>query len=121
MMEDQWTNGRFTIFLIRRNPREHPVRSVLGTIPKITPMKLIYRLLVTAAAGLLTACSSSQICTRDITKSDPAAVALLAASQRAQGKKAFENVRDVSVRYEGKWGSIAPRFQPVLVDKTFGS
>ncbi|CAN5902297.1 hypothetical protein BH11VER1_BH11VER1_11950 [soil metagenome] len=82
-------------------------------------MKLIYRLLVTAAAGLLTACSSSQICTRDITKSDPAAVALLAASQRAQGKKAFENVRDVSVRYEGKWGSIAPRFQPVLVDKTF--
>ncbi len=75
--------------------------------------------LLVLAVSLLSACSSSQICSREIARSDPAAVALIAASQRAQGMKAFENVSDVSVRYEGKWGSIGPRFQPVLVDKTF--
>lgn len=71
------------------------------------------------AASFLSACSSPQIASREIAKSDPAALALLAASQRAHGKKSFENVRDVSVRYDGKWGPVGPRFQPVLVDKAF--
>lgn len=69
--------------------------------------------------GLLTACGSSQISTRDIKKSDAGAVALLAASQQAHGGKAFQKVRDVSVRYQGKWAPIGPSFQPVLVDKIF--
>ncbi len=68
---------------------------------------------------LLTACGSTQISTRDIKRSDSDAVALLTASQQAHGGKAFQKVRDVSVRYEGKWASIGPRFQPVLVDKSF--
>lgn len=75
--------------------------------------------LLAALAGLLTACSSPQISTREITKSDPGAVALVAASQRAHGGKPFAKVRDVSVRYEGRWASIGPRFQPVLADTQF--
>ena len=77
------------------------------------------RLLLAAVAGLLSACSSPQICTRDISKSDPAAKALLNASQDAHGKKAFAKVRDVSVRYEGKWAAVGPKFQPVLADTKF--
>lgn len=75
--------------------------------------------LLAALAGLLTACASPRICTREIKKSDPGAVALVAASQRAHGGKAFAKVRDVSVRYEGRWASIGPRFQPVLADTQF--
>ncbi len=77
------------------------------------------RLLLAAIAGLLSACSSPQICTRDIRKSDPAAKALLNASQNAHGKKAFAKVRDVSVRYGGKWAPVGPKFQPVLADTKF--
>ena len=77
------------------------------------------RLLLAAVAGLLSACSSPQICTRDIGKSDPAAKALLTASQDAHGKMAFTKVRDVSVRYEGKWAAVGPKFQPVLADTKF--
>jgi hypothetical protein len=79
----------------------------------------LYSLLAMAAALLLSACSSPQICERPVTKSDPEAVALLDAAQRAQGNTAFKKVHDVSVSYEGKWASIGPRFQPVLVDKSF--
>ncbi len=82
-------------------------------------MKLITQCSLTALVVLLTACGSSQISTRDIKRSDSNAVALLTASQQAHGGKAFQNVRDLSVRYEGKWASIGPRFQPVLVDRSF--
>ncbi len=75
--------------------------------------------LLALAVSFLSACSSPQMSSREIAKSDPAALALLAASQRAHGKQAFANVRDISVRYDGKWGAIGPRFQPVLVDKTY--
>ena len=77
------------------------------------------RLLFAAVAGLLSACSSPQICTRALGKTDPAAKALLAASQDAHGKKAFAKVRDVSVRYEGKWAAVGPKLQPVLADTKF--
>lgn len=77
------------------------------------------RLLLAAVAGLLAACSSPQICTRAIGKSDPSAKALLTAAQEAHGKKAFAKVRDVSVRYEGKWAAVGPKFQPVLADTKF--
>lgn len=69
--------------------------------------------------GLLPSCSSTQICTRPITASQPEARALVKASQRAHGGAAFEEIRDLSVRYEGKWAAIGPRFQPVLVDSKF--
>ena len=79
----------------------------------------VTRCLLVALASLLTACASPQISPREIRKSDPGAVALLAASRRAHGEKAFMKVRDVSVRYEGRWASIGPRFQPVLSDTGF--
>ena len=75
--------------------------------------------LLAALAGLLTACASPQICTREIRKSEPGAVALLNKSQRAHGRTAFKKVHDLSVHYEGRWASIGPRFQPVLSDTKF--
>lgn len=69
--------------------------------------------------GLLTSCASTQICTRPITASGAEASALMTASQKAHGSAAFRQIRDLSVRYEGKWAAIGPRFQPVLVDSKF--
>lgn len=69
--------------------------------------------------GLLSSCASTQICTRSITTSEPEAQALVIASQKAHGSAAFDRIKDLSVRYEGKWASIGPRFQPVLVDSKF--
>lgn len=80
---------------------------------KQTPLRLI--LLV----GLLSSCASMQICTRPITTSEPEALALVTASQKAHGSAAFHRIRDLSVSYEGKWAPIGPRFQPVLVDSKF--
>lgn len=77
------------------------------------------RYLLPAMACFLSACASPKICSRDIPKSDAKAAALLAESQRAHGASAFAKVRDVSVRYDGQWGPLGPRFQPVLVDKKF--
>lgn len=69
--------------------------------------------------GLLSSCASTQICTRSITTSEPEAQALVTASQRAHGSAAYDRIRDLSLRYEGKWAAIGPRFQPVLVDSKF--
>ncbi len=81
--------------------------------------KTVIPSLAAALAFVLSACSSPKICTRDIMRSDPRAKALVTASQDAHGKKAFSNVRDVSVRYAGRWASIGPKFQPVLSDTKF--
>jgi hypothetical protein len=80
---------------------------------KQTPLMLIF------LVGLLSSCASKQICTRSITTSEPKAQALVTASQKAHGSFAFDRIMDLSVRYEGKWASIGPRFQPVLVDSKF--
>jgi hypothetical protein len=69
--------------------------------------------------GLLSSCASTQICTRPLTQSEPKAQALVAASQKAHGSANFAKINDLSVRYEGKWAAIGPRFQPVLVDSKF--
>ncbi len=65
---------------------------------------------------LLGACASPQIPTGAINRADPGAVALVESSKVAHGGKAFARVRDLSVRYEGQWGALGPRFQPVLAD-----
>jgi hypothetical protein len=80
---------------------------------KQTPLMLIFMM------GILSSCASTQICTRSITTSEPKAQALVTASQKAHGSAAFDRILDLSVRYEGKWASIGPRFQPVLVDSKF--
>ncbi len=69
--------------------------------------------------GLLSSCASTQICTRPLTQSQPKAQALVLASQKAHGSADFAQIKDLSVRYEGKWAAIGPRFQPVLVDSKF--
>jgi hypothetical protein len=76
-------------------------------------------LALAVTAALLAACSSPQICTRPVAQSDPRATKLVAASRTAHGAKAFARIADLSVRYEGKWGAIGPRFQPVLADREF--
>jgi hypothetical protein len=76
-------------------------------------------LLLGAIGALVSSCSAPRICNREILKSDPEAVSLLAESRKAHGDKNFARVRDLSVRYEGKWASIGPRFQPVLADTKF--
>ena len=80
---------------------------------KQTPLMLIFMM------GILSSCASTQICTRSITTSELEAQALVKASQKAHGSAAFDQLLDLSVRYEGKWASIGPRFQPVLVDSKF--
>lgn len=70
-------------------------------------------------ALLLAGCASSQIDAGPIAKSDPAATAILAAAQRAQGGAAFARVHELRVRYEGRWAAIGPRFQPVLSDRGY--
>lgn len=76
-------------------------------------------LLLIFLMGLISSCASKQICTRAINTSEPEAQALVAASQKAHGRFAFDRIKDLSVRYEGNWASIGPRFQPVLVDSKF--
>ena len=76
-------------------------------------------LLLILQIGLLSSCTSTQICTRSLTQSEPEAQALVLTSQKAHGSADFAKIKDLSVRYEGKWAAIGPRFQPVLVDSKF--
>lgn len=75
--------------------------------------------LLSAIACLFSACASPKISTREVPKSEAKAVALLADSQRVHGAGAFAKVRDLSVRYDGRWASVGRRFQPVLADTKF--
>lgn len=68
---------------------------------------------------LVSACAVPKIPTHEISKSHPKAAALLTESQRAHGANAFAKIRDVNVRYDGRWALIGPRFQPVLADTRF--
>lgn len=79
----------------------------------------VTRLLLAAAVSIAASCAAPQIATRTVKKSDPEAIALVEASQRAHGKEAFTKVRDVSMRYDGRWAPVGPRFQPVLADTGF--
>ncbi|MEO7319150.1 MAG: hypothetical protein ABIZ56_09195, partial [Chthoniobacteraceae bacterium] len=98
--------------------KSNPITSGTARFPLVMSLHAA-RCLLAALCALLAACASPQISTREIRKSDPGAVALVAASQQAHGRKAFGKVRDVSVRYEGRWASFGPRFQPVLADTGF--
>jgi hypothetical protein len=86
----------------------------------MTPSKLLSSLKSVFLAGsvaFLAACSSMPV-PRGST-SEPAALALLDASQRAHGKDAFAAIRDLNVSYDGKWFPLVTRLQPVLTDITF--
>jgi hypothetical protein len=69
-------------------------------------------LMLISLMSLLSSCAPTQSCARSLTASAPEAQALVAASQTAHGGAAFDRLRDLSVRYEGRWASIGPRFKP---------
>jgi hypothetical protein len=76
----------------------------------------------TCAAGallLFAACASQRIPTTTLTGSDPDAVSIVTASQRAHGAEAFAAIRDLKVEYAGRWSTLAPRLQPVLADRRY--
>lgn len=70
-------------------------------------------------AFLLAGCATPQIGSGPVGKSDPVATAILATAQRAQGRAAFAHAHELTVRYEGQWATIGPRFQPVLSDRGY--
>jgi hypothetical protein len=76
-------------------------------------------LLLLAAALALSACSTPEICPRPLTHTAAKARQILQQTQQEHGSAALARVQDISVSYEGQWGSIGPRFQPILVDKNY--
>ncbi len=83
-------------------------------------MKEMMRVVLVLLVGLgLGACASPRIPGKEVPTSEGEAVVLVERAREAQGGAAFDRVEDVSVRYEGKWGLIGPKFQPVLVDREF--
>ena len=98
--------------------QSNPITTRTARLPLVMSLPAA-RCLLAVLCALLAACASPQIPTRAFTKSDPDAVALVAASQQQHGRKAFAKMRDVSVRYEGKWAAVGPKFQPVLADTKF--
>ena len=79
-------------------------------------LRCLFAFFIIAFAG---GCSTPQISSRAVSKSDKTAVALLKASQNSYGATAFRKARSITVRYEGQWASIGPRFQPVLADTQY--
>jgi hypothetical protein len=80
-------------------------------------LSVLKSVFVAASVAFLAACSSMPVPKGGI--SEPAALALLDASQRAHGKDAFAAIRDLNVSYDGKWFPLVTRLQPVLTDITF--
>jgi hypothetical protein len=80
----------------------------------VSGLKLVF---AAASVAFLAACSSMPV--PKGSAREPAALALLDASQRAHGKEAFAAIRDLNVSYDGKWFPLVTRLQPVLTDITF--
>jgi hypothetical protein len=70
-------------------------------------------------AGLLGACASSRIPREAVAASNPEALAVLTASQRAHGAAAFATIRDLNLRSAGTWSTLGSRSQPVLADRRY--
>jgi hypothetical protein len=70
-----------------------------------------------AAVLFIAGCSAMPVPKGSV--SDPAALALLDATQRAHGKEAFAQIRDLNVSYTGTWFGLVTRLQPTLTDKAF--
>ncbi len=75
---------------------------------------------VLLAVGLV-GCAGRQIPGGLPSGGDGRALAAVERARAAQGGAAFDQIGVVNVRYEGKWGAIGPKFQPVLVDREFRS
>ena len=64
-------------------------------------------------------CASTELPHTTLTSSDPEAVALVTASQRAHGSMSWSTIRDLNVRYAGKWNSLGSRMRSGLADRRF--
>lgn len=51
--------------------------------------------------------------------STPGALELFEATLEAHGKASFDQLRNISVSYDGTWRELVTRFQPVLIDRAF--
>lgn len=76
-------------------------------------------LTLSLSSFFLSCCAGPKIDMSVLPESDPAALSLLSASQRAHGAADFAGLKDISVAYDGKWALVGPRFQPVLVDRNY--
>ena len=82
------------------------------------PTRLTPILLVLGA--LTIGCASAPIQPWPAAPSAPdAAQRILAAAVEEQGGNLFEQVSDLEIAFDGQWGRLAPRIQPVLADKRF--
>jgi hypothetical protein len=68
---------------------------------------------------LLSACASTHIPQATVTQSEPEALALVTASQRAHGSNSFAAVRDLNLRAAGTWSWLGPRLHRKLCDPRF--
>src|SRR6266853_3710771 len=76
-------------------------------------------LLLVAVSPVVAACASTRIPQTTLTGSDPEAMSILTASQRAHGSEAFATIRDLNVRYASGWNSFGARVQPALWDRRY--
>ncbi len=77
------------------------------------------RCFLLSLALFLGACATPKISPRPVTRSEPAATALVAKSQAAHGADAFRKIHTVELSYDGKWAAVGPKFQPILADTSF--
>lgn len=93
---------------------------ILRIRPVMDPRTLsIARLLAVLGTLALAGCAAHHIPATTLTGSDPEALALVTASQRAHGAASFATIRDLRVKYAGRWSALGPRFQPILADRRF--
>ncbi len=76
-------------------------------------------LLLGAASLLVAACASTRIPSTTLTGSDPDAMSILTASQRAHGSEAFATIRDLNIRYASRWSTLGSRGHSVLWDQRY--
>lgn len=76
-------------------------------------------LLIALIPAFIAACAGPQLAPATADGEAPAARALLQQSAAAHGLAAFEQIRDISVSYDGKWSWLVRRLQPTLIDADF--
>ncbi len=75
--------------------------------------------LLIPVVAFLGGCASTELPRTTLTTSDPEALALVTASQRAHGAASWSTIRDLNVRYVGKWSALGSRMQPAMADRKY--
>lgn len=77
------------------------------------------RIVAASVAILLGACASTRIPTTTLTGSDPEALSIITAAQRAQGAESFAGIRDLNIRYGSDWNALGARGHGALWDRRY--